>query len=398
MGKLMNSYVRSQCDKKIAEKEKIEPQVKFTRHVFNDIVATPNDTTIVCSFSEFGCEIVTALYCINYIRETQRPRKLVVIGWYGRAYLYKHLVDEFWEISEEFQYLRNYAGAFHHKSKNLSQVEDLCSKYGKVVRSKDLGNIALTALCKKCRNRWFADKSYASCPYCYAADVQQSIFGAVQKWKANVCRLPFPSNEKLQQAKEMLGERPVGVFARGRKTYGRNLPSEFYVDLIGVLKDKGYSPIWLGEKESTLPCPVEDVVDFSRSELSRDLEWTLAIVRQCQFTIQFWTASTRLAGLMGIPYILFESPVQIWKAHEGFRRNLCDFGPSKLVCAEYKDVMENLDAGLDVAKRAIEEVESGDFTILSDSRISDIIVSEKLCSNNYFRVGGDLGFRSVDHG
>jgi hypothetical protein len=30
-----------------------------------------------------------------------------------------------------------------------------------------------------------------------------------------------------------------------------------------------------------------------------------------QFTIQFWTASTRLASMMGVPWILFESPDQI---------------------------------------------------------------------------------------
>ena len=58
---------------------------------------------------------------------------------------------------------------------------------------------------------------------------------------------------------------------------------------------------------------------------ARDLEQTLAIVCGCEFPVQFWTASTRLAGVMGVPYLLFESPDQIWgQGQEGYRRNLCD--------------------------------------------------------------------------
>ena len=65
-----------------------------------------------------------------------------------------------------------------------------------------------------------------------------------------------------------------------------------------------YNPIWLGEKQSTLACPVSDVVDMTRKPEARDLELTLAIVSQLEFTIQFWTASTRLSALVGTPYLV----------------------------------------------------------------------------------------------
>jgi hypothetical protein len=43
-------------------------------------------------------------------------------------------------------------------------------------------------------------------------------------------------------------------------------------------------------------------MDFSRLPEARDLELTLAIISQLQFTVQFWTASTRLAAMVGTPF------------------------------------------------------------------------------------------------
>jgi len=162
--------------------------------------------------------------------------------------------------------------------------------------------------------------------------------------------------------KYLANDNNVAIFARARKCYGRNLQPDFYERLIFLLRSKGYNPIWMGEKVSTLPCPVSDVVDFSRMEESKDLESTFAIIKQCKFTVQFWTASSRLAGLMGVPYLLFESPDQIWGGgQEGIRRNLCDFGPRKLSINHYLNVYQDNTKGLDVVKKNIEEMESNNW-------------------------------------
>jgi ADP-heptose:LPS heptosyltransferase len=175
----------------------------------------------------------------------------------------------------------------------------------------------------------------------------------------------------MEWAKNLVGENCVGIFARGRKTYGRNLPPDFYIKLIKLITDMGYKVIWLGEKQSTLPCPVEGVLDFSRSEDSRDLEKTLAIISNLKFTVQFWTASTRLAGMMGVPFLIFESPEQIYasysgvqSAQEGKRLELTSFGPKKIVLSHFRSVLENQNEGLDLVKKAIEEMNDGNWSDL----------------------------------
>ena len=150
----------------------------------------------------------------------------------------------------------------------------------------------------------------------------------------------------------------------------------------------GYNPIWLGEKSSVQPCPVNDVVDFSRKEESRDLELTLSIIKKCEFTIQFWTASTRLSGMMGTPYILFESPDQIWgkKGQEGIRRNLCDFGPSKLAVNHFLNIYNNNERGLEIAKRCILELVNGDYSDIIGDVESEFVVSQM---KNNKAIGGN---------
>jgi hypothetical protein len=129
-----------------------------------------------------------------------------------------------------------------------------------------------------------------------------------------------------------------------------------------MLKDKGYHPIWLGEKQSTQPCPVPDVLDFSRLPEARDLELTLAIVSQCRFTVQFWTASTRLAALVDVPFLLFESPDQIFgNGQEGYRLQLLTFGNRKMVFSDFLTVQNDSVGGVDLAKKAIEQMEVGNW-------------------------------------
>jgi hypothetical protein len=172
----------------------------------------------------------------------------------------------------------------------------------------------------------------------------------------------------MDWAKDLLEPRTVGIFARGRSTYGRNLDPDFYVKLIQLLRDMNYNVIWLGEKQSTQACPVDDVIDFSRLPESRELERTLAIVCNLEFTIQFWTASTRLAGMMGVPFLLFESPEQICvsysglcSAQEGKRLELTSFGPKKVVLSHFYNVYHDHKTALEIIEQAVKEMKEGNY-------------------------------------
>ena len=349
--------------KKEKEEEKFV-DISFNVHKFNNR-PKPNDTRriiIIGAFSEFGCETVSVLYAIPRLLEQHLGKYIIVMGWYGREYLYRHLVDEYWELKEEFQWLREYSRAFYHTSKNLERVEKDVERYGQVYQSKYLSVPVIMDRCR-CGHMWADLENHSNtCPKCQSPDFIKSMFRDVPFWKRLAIKLPPPSKEKMYRAKTYTKENTVGIFARGRKTYGRNLSPEFYVKLIELIREMGFEPIWLGEKTSTQPCPVEDVLDFSRDEESKDLELTFAIVKQCRFTVQFWTASTRIAGMMGVPYLLFESPDQIWgMGQEGYRRNLCDWGPSKLCISHFLSILDNPDGGIALTKRCIEEMAVGNF-------------------------------------
>lgn len=77
-----------------------------------------------------------------------------------------------------------------------------------------------------------------------------------------------------------------------------------------------------------------------------------------KFTVQFWTASTRLAGLTGTPYIVFESPDQLYgMGHEGYRLNLCTKNDNgKVVLAHYVNVLADHDTAIGLVHRAITEI------------------------------------------
>jgi hypothetical protein len=394
MKKFLKSGKRNPGDQKdFIEEETIE-DIKFNVFKFSDR-PRPNDprqAMVVCCFSEFGCETVGALYCIPRIMRDHPSKYRIVVGWHGREYLYRHLADEFWEVKPEHMWLREYARAFHHESKNLERLEEVLSEYGVVVPSAYLGRIAISAKCFDCRlfyNTVYADGRYekSTCPRCDSGNLLNPILGDVSYWKPRAVRIPPPDSSKLDFVGKYLGKNPVGVFARGRKCYGRNLQPEFYEGLIALLRDLGHEPIWLGEKVSTIPCPVPDVVDFSRMEEARDLETTFAIIKQCEFTVQFWTASSRLAGMMGVPYLLFESPDQIWgKGQEGIRRNLCDFGPRKLSINHYLNVYQDNAKGLDVVRQCVGQMKAGDYE--DHIGMVDEEVVRRMREDNRHRIGG----------
>lgn len=351
--------------------EKLLDNVDFTIHKLNN-KSRPKDkdkTLIICCFSEFGCETVGVMYTIPQIIIQHSEKYKIVVGWHGRKYLYQHLVDEFWEINDEHMFLREFARAFHHESKNLENLEKKLEQYGVLISSAKLGNLSVLEKCADCNSNWNTvssngdKKQLKFCPKCNSSKIVPPIIGDVKYWKPKAIRLPSPSDSKINLANSYIKRPAVGIFARGRKCYGRNLQPEFYIRLISILEEMGYNPIWLGEKVSVQPCPVDHIIDFSRMEESKDLEFTLALIKNCQFTIQFWTASTRLSGMMGVPYILFESPDQIWgkRGQEGIRRNLCDLGKRKLSVNHFLNVYDNNKEGLEVVKNCIKEIRSGNY-------------------------------------
>jgi hypothetical protein len=377
----------------VADEEPLE-DVKFEVHKLNQRQRPKDKNQIlaICCFSEFGCETLGVMYCLPRIMRDYPDKYKIVIGWHGRKYLYKHLADEFWEMKPEHMWLREYARAFHHESRNLDALEDKLKSFGVLVPSSYMGKVAVSAKCFSCGLFWscvWSNGNYegSACPRCGKSDVLWPLLNDVSYWKKKVVRIPDPSPEKINFARQYISGRPVGIFARARKCYGRNLQPEFYKGLILLLREMGFEPIWLGEKVSTIPCPVDDVVDFSRMDEARDLETTLALIKNCEFTIQFWTASSRLAGMMGVPYLLFESPDQIWgKGQEGIRRNLCDFGPRKLSINHYLNVYNNNDLGLDIVRTCIKEMMEGNWE--DHMGLVDHEVVTKMRMDNKARIGG----------
>ncbi len=376
--------------KKEQEKEPYIDDIDFHVHKFSRR-ERPKDrrrVLIVCCFSEFGCETVGSMYCIPRTLQIYPDFYTIVVGWYGREYLYRHLVDEFWEAPEDVQWLRDYCRAFHHKSKNLERMEKNLSKHGQVLPSSFLGGLAVGNICNDCRCFWGDIDDPKKCIKCESENIVTSIFSDVPFYKKQAIRIPKPDPEKMKIAADLLDERPVGIFARARKTYGRNLQPEFYIKLIEMLRSMGYSPIWLGEKCNTLECPVDDVIDMSRAEECRDLELTLAIVSQLEFTVQYWTASTRLAGMMGVPYLLFESPEQIWgkQGQEGIRINLITQGPRKICVSHYLNVFNDNVAGVDLTRKCIEEMNDGNYNDVI-GMIDDDESTKILRLNGLARIG-----------
>jgi hypothetical protein len=349
------------------------------------------DVAILPAFAEFGCETLIPLYCLPILMKGKCAGKyMVVMGWYGREFLYKHLVDEYWELGEEHQNLREYCRAFHHTSKTLKKVERQASEIGEVLGDGELANITCFPRLEQCHVVFpngscpgsisrMQDKQFCmKCGYSYPAE---GLFSNCEAAKKRAVWLPSPSDDKMQRARDTLPPNAVGITARGRKCYGRNLTPEFYERLIWLLEDMGYNPVWLGEKVTTLPCPVSRIFDFSRHPDARDLEQTMAYVANMRFTIQFWTASTRLAGYMGTPFLLFESPSQIWgtenywccqvPGHEGFRLHLTSKGPKKLVIAHFKNVVENHTKTMKVVEAAVQDMQKGDYSTTISPLVED---------------------------
>lgn len=321
-----------------------------------------NHIAIFACFSEFGSELIGSLYCIpKMLQERYLGYYVVVMGWQGREFLYKHMVDEFWELKEDYQWLREYCRAFHHSSKNLKKLERLVNRtIGKVIDHNPLSAMTLGDLYKD-----------------------------LEATKKTALWTPMPSQRAFSTIEKFLKPNSVGVTARYRKCYGRNLQIDFYKKLLDNLQDLGYDPIWIGEPATTYECPYSHITNFRDSVEACDLENTLALTSRLQFTIQFWTASSRLAGIMGTPFIIFESPDQIYGGgHEGLRLNLTTRGKKKLVIAHFWNVHDDNEGGIRLVKRAIAEMNQNNWNDIVGLVESQDVV-KNLRSDNLVRIWGE---------
>lgn len=375
------------------EKESFLSSVLFNIFKFNNR-PKPSDrkrVLIISCFSEFGCETLGCMYCIPRLLKKTPGLYVIGIGWHGREFLYRNLVDEFWEIDESLMWLRDYCRAFHHISTNLKRIEESACRYGTVVPSSVLGRYFVGNLCHTCGKFWNQWKTkITECPNCKSTVITKSILGNVSESKKLAYAPPKIRSEIIEWANGLIKQKTVGVFARGRKTYGRNLPESFYLDLIKMLKNKGYDVVWMGEKQNILPCPDKGIFDFSKTPEARDLEKTLAIISKLSFTIQFWTASTRLAGMVGTPFLLFESPDQIYSyptklGQEGKRIELSTFGEKKLCIADYELCYNDLPQTLHLAEKCIEDMEQGDFSDV-EGLIEDLAMARQQKKEYYASI------------
>jgi hypothetical protein len=340
------------------EEEKVLSDIKFDKFKFTSRQppSDKKDILFISCFGEFGCESMALMYCIPRIVQDTNYYTICV-GWHGREYLYRHLVDEFWGVKEEYQWMREYSNGLKNSSKNIVNLEKSLSNHGRLCNHYHFSAICFQNKCKSCGNVWY--KSKLPCTKCGSSDTEWGILNDVKSNKSKAIKIPSPSKDCLDHVAKYLKTNSVGIFARGRACWGRNLSKDFYVELINFLRSKGYDPIWLGEKQSILPCPVSDVTDFSVTEDASKLELTLALISKLKFTVQFWTASTRLASMVDTPWILFESPDQIvGNGQEGLRIALTsDFNKRKLILAQYKNIAENESIAFKYLDQAISDLE-----------------------------------------
>lgn len=386
--KLIKHKARAPGSGVVVDDEEILKDIKFDKFKFNDkpIPQDKKKILFITCFAEFGCESLALMYCIPKVIK-DKSYYVICVGWHGRDYLYRHLVDEFWALKEEYQWLREYSMAFKNTSKNISKLEKNLGLLGELHYGHSMGKICLGNTCKNCSNFWGDSKYNGSCPKCDSKDIEWGLLNDVQGNKKNAVKIPPPNKESLSYIDKYLRPNSVGVFARNRVCYGRNLSREFYVDLINFLRSEGYNPIWLGERQSILPCPVNDVTDFSATKDASNLELTLALISKLKFTVQFWTASTRLASMVGTPWILFESPDQIvGSGQEGLRIALTsDFDKRKLVLAQYKNVSENESIAFPYLKQSINEIKEGNWSDIVGPVDTPEVISSMLKKQDSWR-------------
>lgn len=343
--------------------------VKFKLHKFTKRLRPTDKRKIILitSFGEMGCETLIPLYCMPRLIKTNSNCYFIVLGFSGRDYLYKHLADEFWELDPSLSWLRTFSYAFVNLSKVYAKIVGKIKDYGNVVSGEILGHMVVGCTCRNCGNYYGSQDQDTICPKCQSANVDKSIFSDVKNNRKKVVNIPKPREEYVSWAEKIVGNNAVGIFARKRKLYNRNLPIDFYKNLVTYLQERNFTVVWLGEKESTHECPENmGVVNFSDMPESYDLERTLAIITKCKFTIQYWTASTRLAGLVDTPFIIFESPGQILPCQAQEAHRICltsNYDKRKVVLCSFDMALNDTETVFKHTKRAINNLLNKNYNI-----------------------------------
>ena len=330
----------------LVEKEKKLKNIKFKKIKFrNDF--DDKEKLLVLVFSEFGCESVAIHYLIPEIISKNPDKKIIVVGWQGRSFLYSNLAHEFWEIEPDCMFLKDYAKAFHNDSKNLKWMEKSFKQMGKVITSLELGNMALMVKCRKCKAEFGADRKCYECSNCKSQDIKHSYFSDPISHKDKYVPIPSLSFKYYKKAKKIVKKNSVALFVRGRKAYGRNLNPNHYEQIVDDLINMGYNIIWLGEKYTTFDLKnnyKEKFINLCNDPDFDNIEFVLAVLQNCVFSLQFWTASTRLSAMVNIPFMLIESPDQIFgRGQEGQRLILTvrEEAKKKIIFCNHKKVLDN---------------------------------------------------------
>jgi len=351
-------------DGKPLVKEKTVSEIKFRKHIFNQ--KNNCDNLFIFALVEFGCELLIPHYLLPIICEKNKDKNIIVVGWTGREFLYKHLADEFWEINEEYMWIKDATRALHHNSKNIKKLEKVLSNYGHVFESFKLGNSLMQAKCKDCQKNFGSKHKKCVCPRCHSSSIKPSFFANPKANRSYYKPLGELPESAIEWANRHAVENMIGIFARNRNAYGRNLPSSFYEKLVCNLRNLGYNPIWLGEKSSVHKCP-DGVPDFSSIEDAKKLENIIALLKKCRLTIQFWTASTRLSLEANCPFLLVESPDQLYgHGQEGVRLEMLNVQdtPNKIILCNFIKVLNNLEEFGNLVLDGIRQLNENDYSTI----------------------------------
>lgn len=333
-------------------------ELSFDKHVYNEDEDL-KQKIFYLSFGEFGCETILPTFLIPRINSNFPEHRKIVVGWAGREYLYRHLCDEYWELDSKYMLLKDHSYAFENVSKEFNSLFRRLSPIGNIIDGTKIGKMCVTAKCQKCNFNFAVDRGDVYCPSCYDSQISKSLLQGVKSYKNYIQPLSSIKKELVEFAEKYIPENTVALFARNRKTYGRNLPTEHYDKIIDMLLSKGYNVVLLGENVSSHNLKNDKIINFMNHELAGNLEAAFAIVDRCVFSLQFYTASTRISSILGKPFILFESVDQIYgRGQEGLRLSLMtkNYNNKKLVLANYVDVLENCDESVELAEKAIHQL------------------------------------------
>jgi hypothetical protein len=350
--------VRLKHIKKQSNRQVYFDELCFNKHIFNE-EKDFNKKMFFLSFGEFGCETLIPTFLIPRIITNFPEYRKIVIGWNNREYFYRDLCDEFWELDSSQMMLKDNSQAFENTSIEIASLQKRLNPLGVVLSGTKIGKLCVKAKCKKCLFEFEIDRGDVYCAKCYSENIEKSLFQGAKQYKKYSAPLPEISSEMKDFANNFVPDNTVALFARNRKTYKRNLSIEFYDKIIDMLISLGYNVLLLGEKVSAHNLSNKKIINFMNHKLAGNLEAAFALVNRCVFSLQFFTASTRISSFLNKPFVLFESVSQIYGVgQEGIRISLAtkNYNNKKLVLANFNDVLENMDRSVELTEQAIYEL------------------------------------------